>query len=64
MGMNHAHVDAALAASVATVLVYLVKWGFGLEFPEILFFLPTFITVWLAFYVPLYVVFWILWMRG
>lgn len=64
MGMNHAHVDAALAASVATVLVYLVKWVFGLDFPETFFFLPTLIGIWLAFYVPLYVLFLILWMRG
>ena len=64
-GINtHAHSDAALFSIVLTLLTYIVKWVFGFHFPSTVYFLPTFIAIFLGFYLVLFVVFFILWNRG
>jgi hypothetical protein len=63
-GINtHAHVDACIFAILLTLLTYGIKWVFGLEFPEFLFALPTFLVVFVGFYSVLYLVFLIVWNR-
>ena len=64
MGIKeHAHVDAALFSTLLTLLTYGVKWLFGLNFPEFVFLLPTFLAVFIVFYLMLYIVFLIAWCR-
>jgi hypothetical protein len=60
---EHAHVEAALAAILLTLVTYGVKWLFGLHFPELVFMLPTFLAVFLGFYLILFVVFLIAWCK-
>ena len=61
MGGNHAHVDAGAFSILLTLLVYVVKWIAGLKFPVLIFYLPTFIAIFLGFYIILYIVFLIAW---
>lgn len=60
---EHAHVEAALAAGILTVVTYGVKWLFGLHFPDLVFMLPTFMAVFIGFYLILFVVFLIAWCK-
>jgi hypothetical protein len=48
---------------VFTFLTYVVKWIFGLKFPDFVFVLPTFLALFIVFYTILWVVFIILWSR-
>lgn len=58
---KHAHIDAAVAAGVLTALTYVVKWVFGIKFPDLILYLPPFIVIFAVFYVVLYIVFLIAW---
>ncbi len=60
---SHAHLDAGFFSILLTLLVYGIKWVFRLKFPEFILGLPTFMGVFIAFYLILYVVFLILWSR-
>jgi hypothetical protein len=60
---SHAHIDAAVFAALLTLLTYAVKWIFGFQLPATIFFLPTFIAIFLSFYVILWVVFAFVWSR-
>jgi len=60
---NHAHIDAGALSILLTFLVYVVKWIAGFKFPVLIFYLPTFIAIFLGFYIVLYVVFLIAWNR-
>jgi hypothetical protein len=60
---THAHMDAGFFAILLTLLTYGIKWLFGLTFPETIFVLPTFLAVFVGFYLILFVVFLILWNR-
>ena len=60
---KHAHRDAAFFAILLTLLTYGVKWVFGLKFPASVFILPTFLAVFIGFYLILLVVFLIVWNR-
>ncbi len=63
-GINsHAHIDASVFAVVLTLLTYLVKWVFGLRFPDFVLVLPTFLAIFIGFYIILWVVFLIAWNR-
>jgi hypothetical protein len=63
-GINkHAHADAAVFSVVLTLLTYGVKWAFGLRFLDFIFRVPTFIAVFIVFYLILYVVFLIAWSK-
>ena len=60
MGIKeHAHADAALFSTLLSFLTYGVKWLFGLNFPEFVFVLPTFLAVFMVFYLMLYIVFFV-----
>jgi len=61
---SHAHVDAAVFSIVLTFLTYGVKWVLGLKFPVLVFGVPSFIAVFLGFYLILFLVFLVLWNRG
>ncbi len=64
-GINtHAHVDAAVFSIVLTLLTYGVKWLRGWNFPALVFGVPSFIAVFIAFYVILFVVFLVAWNRS
>ncbi len=58
---KHAHIDAGVFAILLTLLTYGIKWLFGLKFPESIFVLPTFLAVFIGFYIILYVFFLIMW---
>jgi hypothetical protein len=58
---KHAHIDAAVFAILLTLLTYGIKWLFGLKFPVVILVLPTFLAVFIGFYVILFVLFLILW---
>ncbi len=58
---RHAHTDAGFFAILLTLLMYGVKWVFGLKFPDSVFVLPTFLAVFIGFYSVLYVLFLIIW---
>ncbi len=60
---KHAHTDAGFFAILLTLLTYGVKWVFGLRFPGSVFVLPTFLAVFIGFYVILFVVFLVIWNR-
>jgi hypothetical protein len=60
---KHAHADAAVFATLLTLLVYGVKWLFGWKFPDFILVLPTFVAVFVALYVILYGVFLLAWSR-
>ena len=60
---KHAHIDAAVFAILLTLLTYGIKWLFGLKFPVVILVLPTFLAVFIGFYVILFVVFLILWSK-
>jgi hypothetical protein len=63
-GINtHAHVDAAVFSIVLPLLTYGVKWAFGLRFPDLIFGVPTFIAVFVVFYLILFGVFLIAWSK-
>jgi len=63
-GINkHAHVEAGLLSILLTLLVYGIKWLFRLKFPELILVFPTFIGVFIGFYLILYVVFILLWSK-
>jgi hypothetical protein len=63
-GINkHAHVDAGLFAVLLTLLSYGIKWTFGLNFPGVIFVVPTFIAVFIGFYAILFFVFLLVWSR-
>jgi hypothetical protein len=61
--MNHVHVEAGTLSILLTLLVYLVRWATGFHLPQILLGLPTFLVLFLGFYLVLYVVFLIAWNR-
>jgi len=64
MGIGgHAHTDAGFFSILFTILIYGIKWIFGLKFPSLIFFLPTFMAIFLGFYVILLIVFLIAWGR-
>jgi hypothetical protein len=50
----HTHIDSAVLAVVLTFLAYAVKWLVEFNFPELIFFLPAFIVVFLGFYIVLW----------
>jgi hypothetical protein len=60
---KHAHIEAGFFAILLTLLTYGIKWLFGLTFPDIIFALPTFLTVFIGFYAVLFVIFLIVWSR-
>jgi hypothetical protein len=60
---KHAHIDAGFAAILLTLLTYGIKWLFGIDFPDFIFVLPTFMGVFIGFYAILYVVFLIVWSK-
>ena len=60
---THVHTEAGIFAILLTLLIYGIKWLFGLQFPDTVFFLPTFIAVFIGFYAILFVVFFIAWNR-
>lgn len=63
-GINkHAHIDAGFLAILLTLVAYGIKWLFGLKFPELFFFLPTFMAVFIGFYAILFVVFLVVWSK-
>jgi hypothetical protein len=63
-GINkHAHVDAGLFAILLTLLIYGIKWIFGLKFPYSIFVLPTFLAVFIGFYAILFIVFLVVWSK-
>jgi hypothetical protein len=64
MGIGgHAHTEAGFFSILLTLLIYGIKWIFGLKFPSLILFLPTFIAIFLGFYVILLIVFLIAWGR-
>jgi hypothetical protein len=60
---GHVHTEAGVCSFLLTLLAYGIKWLFGLRFPESILALPTFMGVFIGFYLVLYVVFLILWSR-
>lgn len=63
-GINtHAHIDASVFAAALTFLTYVVKWVFGLRFPDFVLVVPTFLAIFIVFYTALWVVFLFLWSR-
>jgi len=60
---QHAHVQAALLAMLLTAVTYGIKWLFGFTFPGVIFVLPTFMAIFIGFYLILFVLFLILWSR-
>ncbi|MRR15545.1 MAG: hypothetical protein EG826_03695 [Deltaproteobacteria bacterium] len=60
---KHAHIDAAVLAGLLTLVTYGIKWIFGFQFPDLIFYLPAFIAIFAGFYVILFVVFLIVWSR-
>jgi hypothetical protein len=60
---KHAHIDAGFLAILLTLVTYGIKWLFGLRFPDFIFFLPTFMVVFIGFYAILFVVFLVIWSR-
>ena len=60
---SHAHLDAGSFSILLTLLVYGIKWLFGLKFPELILGLPTFMAVFIPLYLILYVIFLIAWSR-
>lgn len=60
---SHAHTEAAVFSIVLTSLTYAVKWVAGWQFPAVVLGVPSFIAVFLGFYVLLFLVFLILWNR-
>lgn len=60
---KHAHIDAGFWAVLLTLVVYGIKWLFGLNFPEFIFSLPTFFTVFIGFYAFLFFVFLVVWSK-
>jgi hypothetical protein len=63
-GINkHAHVDAGVFAIFFTVLTYIIKWICGLKFPGSIFGLPTFMAIFIGFYMVLFLVFLLAWNR-
>jgi hypothetical protein len=63
-GINrHAHIDAGFLSILLTLLVYGIKWLFQLKFPASILVFPTFMGIFIGFYLILHVVFLILWTR-
>ena len=60
---RHAHIDAAFFATLLTLLTYGVKWICGLVFAQFILAVPTFIAIFVAYYVILYALFFIAWSR-
>lgn len=60
---KHGHVEAAVLASLLTLLTYAVKWCFGIHFPVRLFAIPTFLVIFAGTYTVSYVFFLMLWMK-
>jgi hypothetical protein len=60
---KHAHTDAAVFAFLLTLVTYGIKWICGLNFPELIFVLPTFIVIFIGFYSISFVLFLLLWSR-
>lgn len=60
---KHAHVDAAVAAGLLTLLTYGIKWAFGINFPDLILHLPSFLVIFFGIYIILFVVFLIAWSR-
>ena len=60
---KHAHIDAAVAAGLLTLLTYGIKWAFGINFPDLIFRLPPFLVIFFGIYIILFVVFLIAWSR-
>lgn len=60
---KHAHVDAAVFAALLTVLTYVIKWCAGIDFRPYVFAFPTFLAIFMGFYIILHVIFLILWSR-
>jgi hypothetical protein len=60
---KHAHIDAGFSAILLTLLTYGIKWLLGLSFPDIIFFLPAFMAIFIGFYAILFVVFLVIWSR-
>jgi len=60
---GHAHIDAEVFAALLTLLTYSVKWIFGLAFSQFILLVPTFVAVFIGYYVILYAFFLIVWSR-
>ena len=60
---KHVHMDAAVLAILLTLLIYGVKWLFGLRFPDFIFAVPTFVAIFIGCYTILYIPFLIAWSR-
>ncbi len=60
---KHAHIDAGFLSLLFTILVYGIKWVFGLRFPDFIFGLPAFLVLFLGIYVIFYIAFLIVWSR-
>jgi hypothetical protein len=60
---KHAHMDAALSAALMTLLIYVVKWCIGTDFRPYIFVFPTFVVIFLGFYIVAFMIFLVLWTR-
>jgi hypothetical protein len=58
---KHVHIDAAVLAILLTLLIYGVKWLFGLIFPDFLFAVPTFVAIFIGCCAILHIPFLIAW---
>jgi hypothetical protein len=60
---NHAHVESAFLSILLTLIVYGAKYTLGFRLPDVIYILPTFMVIFIAFYIILYVIFLFLWYR-
>jgi hypothetical protein len=60
---SHAHVEAGILSILLTLIVYGIKYLFDLRFPDAILKLPTFMVIFIASYVLLYIVFIFLWYK-
>ena len=61
--MNHVHVETSLWSMVATGVIYLLAWLFSWSIPQVIYYLPGVITIFIGCYLVLYIPFFIIWNR-
>lgn len=61
---QHAHVEAALFATLLTIITYALIWLLNFSVPEVILLLPAPLAIWLGCYLVCYPIAYFLWHKN